>query len=173
MIRGYKIGDSVVHWSYGLGKVIAIEEKDMGGETRQYYCVEVGPLAVWVPFSENGDSPIRPPALAEEFPDFYEILQGKAEDLPDHQFMRKNLLKERLQKHTLAELCRLIRDLRGRSRVTPLNQNDSAVLQRVEANLIDEWVLSHDDISRIDAIQIMEELLAKQNPEPDTEVSQQ
>jgi RNA polymerase-interacting CarD/CdnL/TRCF family regulator len=156
----FKIGDSVVHWNYGLGKVIAIEDKCMDGETRRYYCIEVGLLTLWVPFSENGDSPIRPLAGSDEFPALYEILQGQADELPEQQFLRKNALKERLQRHSLAETCRVIRDLHSRAKHTPLNQSESATLQRIESGLIDEWVLTLG-IPRIEAAQALEELLKR------------
>ena len=154
----FKIGDSVVHWNYGLGKIIAIEEKDMGGETHQYYCVEVGPLTLWVPFGDSSDSPIRAPASPDEFPDLYEILQGPGDELPEHQFLRKNLLKQRLQKHSLAETCRVIRDLRCRALHATLNQSDQATLQRIETSLIDECVLSLG-IPRTEAQHMLDELL--------------
>lgn len=37
----YKIGDKIVHWTYGLGTVVAIDQKDIDGVTQEYYVVEV------------------------------------------------------------------------------------------------------------------------------------
>jgi CarD family transcriptional regulator len=138
----YKIGDTIVHWTYGLGTVIAIDQKDIAGVTQEYYVVDVEPLKIWVPVDEANVSSLRFPTESIQFKALFDILKSPGEILPDHQFQRKNELRERMQKRTLGALCHVIRDLTDRSRQHPLNQNDSSVLSRAEEHLIDEWVLS-------------------------------
>jgi CarD family transcriptional regulator len=138
----YKIGDIIVHWTYGLGTVVAIDQKDIAGVTQQYYVIEVDPLKIWVPVEEANVSSIRFPTESIHFKALFEILRTPGELLPDHQFQRKTELRERMQKRTLGDLCHVIRDLTDRSRQHSLNQNDSSVLSRAEEHLVDEWVLS-------------------------------
>lgn len=138
----YKIGDTIVHWTYGLGTVVAIDQKDLAGVTQYYYVVDVEPLKIWVPVEEANISSLRFPTERKHFQALFDILSSPGDILPDHQFQRKNELRERMQKRTLGALCHVIRDLTDRSRQHTLNQNDSSVLSRAEEHLIDEWVLS-------------------------------
>jgi RNA polymerase-interacting CarD/CdnL/TRCF family regulator len=54
----YEIGDTVVHWTHGLGKVIAIDDMRLAGIMQAYYVVEVGLLKLWVPAEEANQGPL-------------------------------------------------------------------------------------------------------------------
>ena len=138
----YKIGDTIIHWTHGLGTIVAIEKKDMDGVTQQYFVVKFELFKVWVPVEEANEGSIRFPADSIQFKLLFDILRMPGELLPEFQYQRKLELRERMQKMSLGGLCHVIRDLKDRSRMHTLNQNDSSVLLRAEANLLDEWVLS-------------------------------
>jgi CarD family transcriptional regulator len=138
----YEIGDTVVHWTHGVGTVVAIDEKQLAGKTQQYYVVEVALFKLWVPVGEANESSIRLPTESVQFKGLFDILRMPGESLPDRQYQRKIELRERMQKWTLGGLCHVIRDLTDRSRKHTLNQYDAAVLFRAEEHLLDEWVLS-------------------------------
>jgi CarD family transcriptional regulator len=138
----YNIGDTIVHWTHGLGTVIAIDEMDLAGITQQYYVVQVQQLKLWVPVEEANEGSIRFPTESAQFNGLFEILRAPGESLPNQQYQRKIALRERMQKRTLKDLCHVIRDLSDRSRKHTLNQNDASVLFRAEEHLLDEWVLS-------------------------------
>ena len=42
-------GDTVMHWTYGLGQIINLEERDLLGLKTLYYAVQIRDLTVWVP----------------------------------------------------------------------------------------------------------------------------
>ena len=138
----YEIGDTVVHRTHGLGKVTAIEEKNLSGRAQLYYVVEVGLLQIWVPIEKEDDCSIRYPITGIQFVNMFEILSKQGEELPDNQYQRKTTLRERMQNRTLDGLCRVIRDLSDRKRNHPLNQSDTELFIRAEEHLLDEWVLS-------------------------------
>jgi len=138
----FKIGDVIVHWTYGLGTVVGIDQKDIGGIAQQFYIVEVGLLKIWVPVELAEISAIRFPTESSQFRANLDILRTLGEQLPEHQFQRKIELRDRMQQRTLGDLCHVIRDLTDRSHQHNLNQNDSSVLFRAEEHLLDEWVVS-------------------------------
>lgn len=154
----YEIGDTVVHWTHGLGKVIAIDEMNLSGTTQQYYVVEVQLLKLWVPIEEGNKGSIRFPTEKIQFDMLFDILRMSGERLPDNQYQRKLVLRERMQKRTLADLCHVIRDLTDRSRSHTLNQYDAFVLFSAEEHLLDEWVLSLG-AERSDALSALEVML--------------
>jgi len=138
----YEIGDTVVHWTHGLGKVIAIDEMHVAGIMQKYYVVEAELLKLWIPIEEGKQCSIRLPTQRVQFMQLIRTLQTPADQLTDNPFKRKIELRGRIQERTLSGLCNLIRDLTERSHRHSLNQNDSAVLFRAEEYLLDEWVLS-------------------------------
>lgn len=154
----YAIGDTVVHWTHGLGTVIAIEEMHLAGESQQYYVVEIQTLKLWVPINEASKGSIRFPTESIQFKVLFDILRKPGEKLPDNQYQRKTELLGRMQKRTLAGVCKVIRDLTDRSHYHPLNQNDAFVLYHAEEYLLDEWVLVLGT-ERTDALRELETLL--------------
>lgn len=138
----YQIGDQVVHSTYGPGKITAIDEKCLGGQTHQYYVVDTGQLTLWVRMDPVGEDSIRPPIRSFEFKELFNILRSPAEGLSDQHDERKNQLNERMNRRNLANICSVIRDLTIRSQGHNLNYNDRAVLKHAEDYLLDEWVLS-------------------------------
>jgi RNA polymerase-interacting CarD/CdnL/TRCF family regulator len=42
-------GDPVIHWTYGLGKIVRQEERTFSGVKKLYYAVQIRDLTVWVP----------------------------------------------------------------------------------------------------------------------------
>ncbi|HEX7972788.1 MAG TPA: CarD family transcriptional regulator [Anaerolineales bacterium] len=138
----YQIGDQVIHSTYGPGKITAIDEKCLGGQTRQYYVVDTGQLTLWVRIDPVGENSIRPPTKGFEFKKLFSILRSPAEELPDQHDERKNKLSGRMNRRDLADICSVIRDLTTRSQLHNLNYNDRAVLKHAEDYLLDEWELS-------------------------------
>jgi CarD family transcriptional regulator len=160
----YEIGDTVVHWTHGLGTVISIDQMDMAGVSQQYYVVDVQQLKLWVPVQEANEGAIRLPTESGHFTELFEILSAPGKPLPDQQYQRKIELRERMQKRTLEGLCQVIRDLTDRSLHHTLNQYDSSVLFRAEEHLLDEWVLSLG-VDRSDALEELQGLLHPETPE--------
>jgi RNA polymerase-interacting CarD/CdnL/TRCF family regulator len=138
----YQIGDSVIHLTYGPGKIIAIDEKRLAGLTCQYYVVDTGKLTLWVLVDDVGEKSMRPPTGSFEFKELLNILCSPSEGLPDHHHERKNQLSERMQKRILINICFVIRDLTARGKLYDLNSTDRSMLRRAQEYLLDEWELA-------------------------------
>ena len=72
----FHVGDPVVHWTYGLGKVAAIEERALAGQKTLYYAVEIHDLTVWVPADDKVATRLRPPTSQRAFKKLFAILSG-------------------------------------------------------------------------------------------------
>ena len=55
----FHVGDTVMHWTFGLGEVIRLEERTLFGEKVLYYAIQVHDLIVWVPADDNLESRLR------------------------------------------------------------------------------------------------------------------
>lgn len=138
----YKIGDPVVHWSYGFGHVVGIEERVISGQKALYYAVSVGELTVWVPADDQLQARLRPPTSKRAFKDLFAILSGVADPLPDDRQERRLWLLEKLKDGQAGSLCRVLRALAAFQHVHSLNDNDQVLMKRTRTALLGEWIYS-------------------------------
>ncbi len=138
----FHVGDPVVHWTYGLGKVAAIEERALAGQKTLYYAVEIHDLTVWVPADDKVASRLRPPTSQRAFKKLFAILSGPGESLSDDRHERKIELHRKLQDGNVEAICRVIRDLSFQQHKKPLNDDDKNTLRRAWTSLLGEWEYS-------------------------------
>jgi len=132
-------GDPVMHWTYGFGKVIRLEERALSGQNALYYAVQIGDLTVWVPADDMLETRLRPPTSKAGFKELRAILSEPGEPLPDDRQDRKTWLLELLKDGRAESLCRVIRDLSAYRQVRSLNENDQALMRRAQNALLGEW----------------------------------
>jgi len=128
-----------MHWVFGLGRVIRTERRDMSGGLMLYYAVQIDDMTIWVPEDEMLRIRLRPPTSEDEFKKLQAILQGDGNVLPVDRHLRKTMLVDMLKEGSAESLCLVIRSLATYRREHSLNENDQAVLRRVEKALIGEW----------------------------------
>jgi CarD family transcriptional regulator len=156
--RDFQVGDQVVHWEYGLGEITQLDEKELSGQTRQYYVIQIREMTMWIPLDFAAEHSLRFLTSAENFQQLFRLLAAPAEPLADQRFERKNQVSERLQDGTIESICRVVRDLTARKRIKKMNDYDNNFLGRARDFLLIEWcvVLS---VSLQQAERKLEELL--------------
>lgn len=135
----FQVGDEVIHWVYGLGEIIRIEEKVLFGVTDQYYVVQTSDLTLWVPLNETGERYLRLPTPESDFQNLFRLLASPGEPLSKERFVRKTQLTALLKGRTLELTCRVVRDLVCHKRANRLNENDNTILKRARNFLLNEW----------------------------------
>jgi RNA polymerase-interacting CarD/CdnL/TRCF family regulator len=136
---GFKIGDNVIHWTYGLGEIVRIEEKPVHNHTTNCYVFQTTDMTIWVPIDELQQQSLRQPTSPDEFAGLYAILRSPGEQLHQDRLQRKNELMSQLKDGQIASLCRLVRDLTHARRTGKLNYQEKYILERAEKSLLDEW----------------------------------
>ena len=135
----FHVGDQVIHWMYGMGEIIQLDEKVLSDQRDNYYVVQIRDLTLWVPVHQTGESCLRYPTPAKDFQMLFHILASPAEPLLPDRHMRKLQLTELLSDRTLQSVCRVIRDLTSYKRTNRINENDSSILERTRNFLLNEW----------------------------------
>jgi RNA polymerase-interacting CarD/CdnL/TRCF family regulator len=138
----FHIGDPVMHWTFGLGQIVGLEERMISGQKTLYYGVKVNDLTVWVPADGKLKSRLRSPTSVVGFEHLFAILAGSGEPLPDDHQVRKARLVEQLSDGRAESLCRVVRDLFAFRQGKPLNYSDQYLLKRVQTALLGEWGFS-------------------------------
>jgi CarD family transcriptional regulator len=156
----FQVGDKVVHRSFGRGEVVQLDEKELAGKSQLYYVVEFNQLTLWVPVSGADEGSLRLPVESVEFEQLYNILRSPGEELAEDRFQRQIQLSGRMKEGRTAELCRIVRDITGRSVDHKLNENDLSVLRHAQNLLLEEWQFSQGltlEESRVELDKLLQE----------------
>jgi len=137
----FHTGDTVMHWTYGIGQIVNLEERDLSGSKTLYYAVQVRDMTVWVPADSKVGSRLRTPTPKFRFKRLLAVLSGPSEPLPEDRLERKARLLELLQDGRPESLCQVIRDLSAyqKQKSGPINDNDQMVLKQSRNTLLGEW----------------------------------
>ena len=138
----FHVGETVVHWNYGLGEVIKMDVQFIHDREMLCYVVKIHELTIWVAADDPNISSLRKPTPENQFTDLFAILKSDSEPLPQDRFDRKAYLTERMKDGRLASICRVIRDLISFGHEKKLNDNDKTTLERAERMLVNEWEFS-------------------------------
>jgi RNA polymerase-interacting CarD/CdnL/TRCF family regulator len=135
----FQEGDTVMHWTYGLGQILRLEERDMFGLKTLYYAVQVRDLTVWVPSDGELKHRLRPPTSKSRFKELLAILSGSGEPLPEDRQERRTRLLVLLRDGTTQSLCQIINGLHTFRKNHPLNDSDQSILKQSQIALLGEW----------------------------------
>jgi CarD family transcriptional regulator len=135
----FQVGDTVVHWSFGIGRIIALEERAVAGATLLYYEVKIRDFSVWVPADARIESRLRRPTSAQAFKKLFAILGGPAGPMSRDWRERKSQLHTRMAGGEAASICQVIRDLTTLEQKKLLNVDDKLILKQACTLLFGEW----------------------------------
>ncbi|HEX9092194.1 MAG TPA: CarD family transcriptional regulator [Anaerolineales bacterium] len=138
----FRIGDKVIHCTFGLGEITQIEEKVINGHPANCYVVQMNDMTIWVPMDDPEQNSLRTPTLPDEFVKTLPILGSPNEDLLEDRVLRKKQLVDQLKDGQLASICRVVRDLRHYQRNSKLNDQEKSILDRAVKSLLTEWTFS-------------------------------
>ena len=136
----FKVGDSVVHPSHGVGRVVGLEVQNfMAAEGQLFYEITTSKSTVWVPVDASPEGGLRRLSSKQELAHCRRLLQKPPTTLePDHR-KRQLELAAQLRGGSFQTLCEVVRDLTARGRIKPLNEADSAALRRARTSMLQEW----------------------------------
>jgi len=140
----FQVGDKVIHWTYGLGEIVELDEKVLSGRTTSYYVVRIGDMSIWVPVEQANPDSLRPPTPANDFDRLFTLLSSPGELLSEDRLERKTHLQKKMRDGTLESICEVIRDLSFANHIKKLNENDATILERAKGFLLSEWGISLD-----------------------------
>jgi len=132
-------GDSVMHWTHGLGKVVRLEERALSGQVIMYYAIQIGDMTVWVPADDMLESRLRLPTRKADFKKMLGTLSKPGDPLPEDRRERKTLLMEWLKDGRTESLFRVIRSLATYRQGHSLNLDEQTLLKRSKNALVGEW----------------------------------
>jgi CarD family transcriptional regulator len=113
----FKIGDTVIHPSYGVGTVTEIKKRHTLGSEKRYYSIELlgepGTI-VMVPVGAEERMGLRPPIAKSQLGQVWRVLTSDPDELPSNHDQRCELLNDKLCGGDVLEIAEAVRDLAWR-----------------------------------------------------------
>lgn len=155
----FKIGDRIVHPSYGIGHIVDIEEKRFAQrEAQWYYKVMLPKRTLWLPVETQEASGLRLITAKSELEQYRTLLKSPPTPLEKNHHRRHPVLVSRLREGSFQALCEVVRDLTAWGWRKPLGRTDAATLQKAQDSLYREWATAAG-VSTTEAIKEINSLL--------------
>lgn len=143
----YQVGDKVVYPVHGAGVVEAIEQREVGGRSRDYYILSLpfSGLKVAVPLEEAGRLGLRRLMSAGEADRVMQILEGASQSSfapPEKWNHRFRLLVDKIKNGDVCELAEIVHNLGERESKRPLGAGEKHLYEQAREILFSElWLL--------------------------------
>jgi RNA polymerase-interacting CarD/CdnL/TRCF family regulator len=155
----FKIGDLVVHLTYGIGRIAEIEEKRFSEKgTCLYYKIALPRRTVWIPVKSEETHVLRLVTAKSDLDLYRNLLKSPPVPLEKNHHRRHLELINRLKQGSFRDVCEVVRDLTAWGRRKPLGQTDTATLQKTRESLYQEWAAAAG-VSTTEAIKEIDSLL--------------
>ncbi len=140
----FKIGDKVVYPMHGAGIIEAIEEKEVLGETRQYYILRlpVGDMKVMIPISNCEEVGLRQVIDNDGVQRVFHILREQSTSMSDNWNRRYRANLEKIKSGNIYEVAEVVRNLVKRDKEKGLSSGERKMLENARQILISELVLA-------------------------------
>lgn len=140
----FKVGDKIVHPSYGAGVVIGIKEKQIGSHANTYYVIRMPDkrLTIMVPTDKADTLDLRPVSEKAELAEAWDVLQSEPATLSNEYEKRQALIREKISSGDILQIAQAIRDLSAREQEKKLSQGDRTLMDQAESFMASELALA-------------------------------
>ncbi|NLW40425.1 MAG: CarD family transcriptional regulator [Tissierellia bacterium] len=142
----FNIGDKVVYPMHGAGIIEGIEEKEILGEKRKYYIMQmpIGDMKVMIPVDNVEEIGIREIIDREDLERVIDILKGDSTKMPQNWNRRYRANMEKIKSGDIFEIASVVRNLMLRDAEKSLSTGERKMLNSAKQMLISEIVLVSD-----------------------------
>ena len=144
----FKIGDWIVHYFHGVGKVKDIVKKGLDGNKKTFYKVTTSDIDYLIPIDDEDADHIEPIRSKQDFEDALYVLAKSPEPISEHHKSRKKLIHDRWLEGDLISRAELLRDLNGRQKLEKLSFSEKEVLAKIENYFINEWIITNKSLTK-------------------------
>lgn len=155
----FKVGDKVIHSSYGLCEIAAIEDQNTYYGKQDCYIIYMQKTKVMIPVAHA--EMLRYPIGKEEIPGVLEVL-GKLAGLSDELSFKERikLYTEKLISNDILKIAEVLRSLTFLDTVDKLKGAEKNLFERIDKILSDE-ISFVQNISKQDAQRLIHSCLKK------------
>ena len=139
----FKIGDKVVYPMHGAGVIEKIEEKEILGELKSYYILQIpyGHIHVMVPTDKCEEAGLRPIVKIKEMEEVIKTLGAKSTPMDENWNRRLRDNNAKLKTGDPKQVAEVIRNLTRIEREKKLSAGEKKLLSTARQILSSEMVL--------------------------------
>lgn len=139
----YQVGDHIFYPMHGAGKIKAIEEKEIAGEIKQYYIINmmIGNMKVMIPKKEISKTNIRPVTDIDVVKEIATTLDTRELDKTLEWKKRHNENMDKIKSGKLQACVEVVYGLLRMQKEDKLNSSEKRMLNRAKEFLISELKL--------------------------------
>lgn len=160
----FNVGDKVVYPMHGAGVIEAIEEKEILGETKQYYVMKIpiGDMKVMIPLKSGNDIGLR--EVTDEI-HINQMMDGLRQDkvtLSSNWNQRYRTNMDKIKTGDIQEVAEVVKELMIREREKGLSTGERKMLDNAKQILISELVLSKG-IEEAEALTLLSDIITEKD----------
>ncbi|MFC2046318.1 CarD family transcriptional regulator [Chloroflexota bacterium] len=142
----YSVGDKVVHPGYGPGVITGVERRQVIGEEKRYYVIDIltGGTTLMTPVAQAKNVGLRPALSDAEVKRLLRVLKKPPNALSFDFRERQNFIEERLKESDVFVTAEVMRDMTWYGQTRGLTKRDTQLLQRAEELVGGELALIWD-----------------------------
>ena len=139
----YSVGDKVVHPGYGPGVIKGIERRQVIGEAKDYYIIEIltGDATLMTPVAQAANVGLRPAISDDSVERLFQLLTEIPRELSGDFRERQEEVDERLREGDIFVTATVLRDMAWYSQTNDLTKRDAQLVQRAEDLVAGELAL--------------------------------
>lgn len=139
----YQVGDHIFYPMHGAGKIKAIEEKEIAGETQPYYIIDllIGNLRVMIPKKKMTKTNIRPVTDLDTVKEIATKLETQESDTSLTWKNRYNANMDKIKSGKIQACVEVVYSLLRMQREKKLNSSEQRMLNRAKEFLMSELKL--------------------------------
>lgn len=142
----YSVGDKVVHPGYGPGVIRDVERRQVIGEAKRYYVIDMqaGGGTLMTPVAGADEVGLRPAISHASLKRLFRSLTQPPRALSEDFRERQTEVEEQLKTGDVFETARVLRDLAWHGQDYGLTKRDMQLMQRAEELVAGEVALVKD-----------------------------
>lgn len=142
----YAIGDKILYPMHGAGIVETIEEKEILGELRQYYILNVswGDMKMMIPVETSDEIGVRYIIAQDEIQNVINVLNSETSEMPGNWNRRYRENMEKLKTGDILQVAEVVRNLIRTERQKKLSAGEKKMLANARQILQSELALAGD-----------------------------
>ena len=158
----FKVGDRVVYPHHGAAKIARKEKRELLGETREYFVLEMvhGELTLSVPIDKAEEVGMRPPISEADVEDLFRLIGKRDVREPANWSRRFKNHQEKLKSGDVYQVAEVVRNLAARNRDAALSAAERTMYERARINLVSE-IAPALHVSNEEAEAYLDDALAK------------
>ena len=168
----FSVGDKIVHPMHGAGTISAIEEKNIGNETEEYYIISMpGEVKVMVPIAKAEQIGVRNIIAESEVSKVFEILEEDETEMSNNWNKRYRDNMDKMRSGNIFEVADVVRNLSFKQKEKGLSTGEKKMLNNAKQILVSELVLAEHS-SKEEVEQLVDNKIAlsfKENRMPQEE----